>query len=87
MNEYKFNVRKNFFKGEKKNIIINAKNSGTLGRLILGLIINTKFPIKLTGDKSLSKRDFSRVTKPLSKIGASFFPINKKNHLHHLPLG
>ena len=24
-----------------KNIIINAKNSGTLGRLILGLIINT----------------------------------------------
>ena len=28
----------------KKNLTINAKNSGTLGRLILGLLINT--PLK-----------------------------------------
>ena len=41
----------------KKNIIINAKNSGTLGRLILGLLIKTPHRIKLIGDKSLSKRD------------------------------
>ena len=46
----------------KKNLTINAENSGTLGRLILGLLINTTNPIKLIGDKSLSKRDFSRVT-------------------------
>ncbi len=56
----------------KKNLTINAKNSGTLGRLILGLIINTPYPIKLIGDKSLSKRDFSRISKPLSDFGAKF---------------
>ena len=39
----------------KKNLKINAQNSGTLGRLILGLLIDTPFPIKLIGDKSLSK--------------------------------
>ena len=42
----------------KKNLTIDAKNSGTLGGLILGFLINTPFPIKLVGDKSLSKRDF-----------------------------
>ena len=42
----------------KKNLIVDAQNSGTLGRLILGLLINTPYPIKLIGDKSLSKRDF-----------------------------
>ena len=31
----------------KKDITINAKNSGTLGRLILGLLINSKYKIKL----------------------------------------
>tara|TARA_B100000795_G_scaffold268159_1_gene254509 strand:+ start:278 stop:1594 length:1317 start_codon:yes stop_codon:yes gene_type:complete len=57
----------------KKNLIINAKNSGTLGRLILGLLIKSPYKIKLIGDKSLSKRDFSRVTIPLKKFGAKFF--------------
>ena len=56
----------------KKNTIINAGNSATLGRLILGLIINSTKTIKLIGDKSLSKRDFKRVTSPLSKFGAKF---------------
>ena len=35
----------------KKNITINAKNSGTLGRLILGFLINTPNQITLIGDK------------------------------------
>ncbi len=56
----------------KKNLTINAQNSGTLGRLILGLLVNSKNPINLIGDKSLSKRDFSRVSEPLSKFGAKF---------------
>ena len=56
----------------KKKLILNAGNSGTLGRLILGLLINSKKKIKLIGDKSLSKRDFSRVTLPLKKFGAKF---------------
>ena len=63
----------------KKNIIINAQNSGTLGRLILGLLINTPYPIKLIGDKSLSKRDFKRISDPLSKFGAKFKLKNNKN--------
>ena len=63
----------------KKNIVIDAKNSGTLGRLILGLLINSPFPIKLIGDKSLSKRDFKRIADPLSKFGAKFKLNNNKN--------
>ena len=63
----------------KKNLSINAQNSGTLGRLIMGLLINSKFPIKITGDNSLSKRDFKRITDPLTKFGAKFKLTNKKN--------
>ncbi len=63
----------------KKNITINAQNSGTLGRLILGLLINSPYPIKLIGDKSLSKRDFKRISDPLSKFGSKFKLRNKKN--------
>jgi len=56
----------------KKNIILNAGNSGTLGRLIMGLLVHSKNEIKIIGDNSLSKRDFLRVTKPLEKFGAKF---------------
>ena len=63
----------------KKNIILNAKNSGTFGRLILGLLINCQHSIKLIGDKSLSKRDFKRISDPLSKFGANFKLKNYKN--------
>ena len=56
----------------KNNMVINAENSATLGRLILGLIINSTKTIKLIGDKSLSKRDFKRIASPLSKFGAKF---------------
>ena len=68
----------------KKNTTINAGNSGTLARLILGLLIKSKFSIKLIGDKSLSKRDFCRVIKPLRSFGANikskgnFLPIEIK---------
>ena len=60
----------------KKNTIIDAGNSGTLARCILGLCSSTKKKIKLVGDKSLSLRDFSRVIKPLRLFGAN---INSKN--------
>ena len=66
----------------KKNLIINAENSGTLGRLLLGFLINSKHTIKLIGDKSLSKRDFKRISDPLSKFGAKF----KLNRNKNLPL-
>ncbi len=61
----------------KKNIILNAGNSGTLGRLILSLLIKSPYKIKIVGDKSLSKRDFSRVIEPLKNIGVNFYPANK----------
>ena len=61
----------------KKNIIINAKNSGTLGRLIMGILIDTPYKIKIIGDKSLSKRDFNRISEPLKKFGADIKLTNK----------
>ena len=57
---------------KSKDLILNAGNSGTFGRLILGLLTHTKFKTKIIGDKSLSKRDFTRVVDPLKKFGASF---------------
>ncbi len=62
----------------KKNIILNAGNSGTFARLILGLLIKSPHYIKLIGDKSLSQRDFQRVIVPLQEIGANFRVNNKK---------
>ena len=63
----------------KRNLTLNAENSGTLGRLILGFLINTTKPIKLIGDRSLSTRDFKRISDPLSKFGGVFKLKNKKN--------
>ena len=63
----------------KNNTVINAGNSGTLGRLILGLLVKSNKTVKLVGDKSLSKRDFSRVTEPLKLFGANI--KSKKNSL------
>ena len=66
----------------KNNLILNAGNSGTLGRLLLGLLVHSKKKVKLIGDKSLSKRDFSRITEPLKQFGAKFEHKNKnKNNL------
>ncbi len=62
----------------KKNTTINAGNSGTLARLILGLLVKSKKEVKIIGDKSLSKRDFSRVIKPLRLFGVN---IKNKNNL------
>ena len=62
----------------KKNIVLNAGNSGTFARLILGLLVKSPYYIKIIGDKSLSQRDFERVILPLQKIGANFKVNNKK---------
>ena len=56
----------------KNNTVLNAGNSGTLARLILGLLVHKNKNIKIIGDKSLSKRDFYRVIEPLKKFGAKF---------------
>ena len=86
----KIKIRKNFceingvglngFK-YKKNLILDAGNSGTLGRLLMGLLTHSKKMIKLKGDKSLSKRDFLRIIEPLKKFGAEF-----KSNFGKLPI-
>ena len=62
----------------KKNLTLNAGNSGTLGRLIMGLLVHYKDEIKIVGDKSLSKRDFMRIINPLKNFGAKFKSNNGK---------
>ena len=39
----------------KKNITLDSGNSGTLGRLILGLLVHSKKEIIIKGDSSLNK--------------------------------
>ena len=76
----------------RKALTLDAGNSGTLGRLILGLLVHAKTKIKIKGDQSLSKRDFSRVTDPLKKFGANFqtysgkLPIKINGTKHAKPI-
>ena len=63
----------------KKNITIDAGNSGTFARLLLGLLVKSPVAVKITGDNSLSKRDFKRITNPLSQFGARFSTSKRKN--------
>ena len=62
----------------KDKIILDAGNSGTLARLLPGLLVHTDKEIIIKGDKSLSKRDFYRITKPLEKFGANFITNDGK---------
>ena len=63
----------------KKNLILNAGNSGTAARLLMAALVKSKNTIKITGDNSLKKRDMSRIVQPLQKFGAEF--INNKKTL------
>ncbi len=65
----------------KNNTIINAGNSGTLARLVLGLLSSSNKSIIIKGDKSLSKRDFSRIIKPLNMFG-----VKIKSNKNKLPV-
>ncbi len=62
----------------KNNTTIYAGNSGTLARLIFGILVKSKNQIILKGDKSLSKRDFSRVIEPMRMFGQNIKSKNKK---------
>ena len=68
----------NSFKVRKKITKIYVGNSGTSARLLFGLLSTHPGKFYLYGDQSMNKRDFSRVTEPLEKIGAFFYPRNKK---------
>lgn len=49
---------------------IDCGNSGTSMRLLAGLLAAQSFDSQLTGDESLLKRPMSRVSKPLTQMGA-----------------
>lgn len=50
--------------------ILNAGNSGTTARLLLGLLAGQFFEIGITGDASLRQRPMRRVVDPLRRMGA-----------------
>ena len=64
----------------KKNSLLNFGNSGTLARLLIGVLSTTpNIEVKMLGDKSLNKRSMKSLIELMSKYGASFLPKNKSN--------
>ena len=64
----------------KKNTILNFGNSGTLARLLIGILCTTpNIEIKILGDRSLNKRNMKELIILMSKFGALFLPKNKSN--------
>lgn len=61
--------------------ILDAGNSGTTLRLLMGLLAPQKFLTTFTGDDSLRRRPMARVIKPLSQMGASIFGRNSNKNL------
>lgn len=62
----------------KPNTSLNFGNSGTLARLITGIISSTpNLLLKLQGDHSLKKRNMKSLVKLLENFGAEFIPKNK----------
>jgi len=50
--------------------MLDLGNSGTSMRLLAGLLAGQSFTSRLTGDESLRRRPMSRVTEPLTEMGA-----------------
>lgn len=65
-------VKGNGFHGlQESQSIIDAGNSGTTLRLMMGILAGQKFLTTFTGDASLSRRPMGRVINPLSQMGAN----------------
>jgi 3-phosphoshikimate 1-carboxyvinyltransferase len=52
--------------------VLDAGNSGTTARLLLGLLAGQPFEATVTGDQSLKQRPMKRVVDPLKQMGAVF---------------
>ena len=92
-NEYKI-----FGKGlgslsAKSNTKLNFGNSGTLARLLLGILATTpNIKVRILGDKSLNKRSMRKLIDLLNQFGAEFLPKKKKKfplkfNSSNLPVG
>jgi 3-phosphoshikimate 1-carboxyvinyltransferase len=61
----------NGFKGLKKpQESLDAGNSGTLARLVTGILAAQNFETTIVGDKSLTSRPMKRILVPLTSMGA-----------------
>ena len=64
----------------KRNLNLNFGNSGTLARLLIGILSTTPdIEIKIQGDHSLNKRSMKKLINIMSEFGAEFLPKNKFN--------
>ena len=64
----------------KKNSQLNFGNSGTLARLLIGILsTNPDIEIKVSGDHSLKKRNMKKLINLMTEFGATFYPKNKFN--------
>ena len=62
----------------KKNSLINFGNSGTLARLLIGILSTTpRISLRVTGDHSLKKRNMKELIEIMQKFGAVFLPKGK----------
>ena len=50
--------------------VLNAENSGTTMRFIMGLLASTPFVSVVNGDRSLRSRPMARIVQPLRQMGA-----------------
>lgn len=61
--------------------VLDAGNSGTTLRLLMGILAPQSFFATFTGDASLSRRPMGRVIKPLSMMGAKFLGRHENTRL------
>ena len=61
--------------------VLNAGNSGTTLRLMMGLLAPQPFLSVFSGDASLTRRPMGRVLLPLSEMGARIYGRNVNNNL------
>ena len=58
----------------EKNLQLNFGNSGTLARLLIGVLsTNPDITVYIKGDKSLNKRSMKKLIKLMEEFGAEFF--------------
>ena len=64
----------------KKNTTLNFGNSGTLARLLIGILTTTPhIQVNLRGDSSLNKRSMKKLIELMSKFGGIFIPNKRIN--------
>ena len=70
---------------KKPKSILDAGNSGTLIRLLSGILATQNFESSIGGDKSLSIRPMERIIEPLTLMGANIKSNNNKAPLIFKP--